>query len=481
MKKITILFTLLAFTFGFAQNGGDDCASAVAVVVGPVSGTTITAGPSMSEMGGTGRDSAFFIYTATGDGYLDVNSCLGGADTNLYVSNADETCGSLTVLDSNDDACEISPGGNAYASQVTGVPVLNGSSYIIEWDDLWSLGPFDWSITFTPAPQCVSPTDLTAGTITDTTFDFSWDVPPFGTPVNYDWEVVPTGNPQGLGVVTSGSEVHPDTSAAATGLTASTTYDIFIRTDCGVDGTAPYEGPFTFTTLGGPPPANDVCSGAISIIQEVNIVDAGSATPTAGTVLNAGNTTVPAETCNGFTGNANDDVWYSFEALTANVTITFDLNFDGVATLYEGTCGSLTFLACADDTILTVPIVEEISATTLTPGTTYYVRIYNFGTTPPGNPAFDIKVWTSDDVLGLEDETLNSFKYFPNPVTDKLSLRAQDNIQNVGVYNMLGQEIMNLSPDTNSSEVDMSELSQGAYFVRVSINNSTQTIRILKK
>lgn len=36
-------------------------------------------------------------------------------------------------------------------------------------------------------------------------------------------------------------------------------------------------------------------------------------------------------------------------------------------------------------------------------------------------------------------------------------------------------------PNTLTSEVDMSNLSQGAYFVKVTINDATQIIRIIKK
>jgi len=45
---------------------------------------------------------------------------------------------------------------------------------------------------------------------------------------------------------------------------------------------------------------------------------------------------------------------------------------------------------------------------------------------------------------------------------------------------MLGQEVIKMMPNTVNSDVDMSSLSQGSYFVKVTINNTTQTIRIIK-
>ena len=56
------------------------------------------------------------------------------------------------------------------------------------------------------------------------------------------------------------------------------------------------------------------------------------------------------------------------------------------------------------------------------------------------------------------------------------------NIQNISVFNMLGQEVMrrtNINAQTR--ELDLSALQSGAYFVQVSINNTVETLKILKK
>ncbi|HVZ57024.1 MAG TPA: T9SS type A sorting domain-containing protein, partial [Chitinophagaceae bacterium] len=90
------------------------------------------------------------------------------------------------------------------------------------------------------------------------------------------------------------------------------------------------------------------------------------------------------------TGPAAYDVWYKFTAINANETITtsgFGTGFGGTQRmeLYSGTCGSLTSLACG---------TTSIAATTLTPGSTYYVRVYT--TTGPAPTAFgDFKICVS--------------------------------------------------------------------------------------
>ncbi|WP_274476612.1 T9SS type A sorting domain-containing protein, partial [Mangrovimonas aestuarii] len=234
--------------------------------------------------------------------------------------------------------------------------------------------------------------------------------------------------------------------------------------------------PVSFTC----PPTNDDCPNSDAVVQETGIADAASATAIPGTVEGATDSGVAAEACGGFTGTANDDVWYSFEALTADVNITFDANFDSVVQLYSGTCaGGLTVIGCSDG-IFTAG-VEEVQATGLTVGETYYVRIYQFAVAPAADGTFNLKVW-SPTTLGVEElEQLYQFSYYPNPVSFNLVLTAQKNIQHVAVFNMLGQQVINAAPNTMKVDLDMSNLQTGAYFVKVSIDGNLETIRVIKQ
>ena len=85
----------------------------------------------------------------------------------------------------------------------------------------------------------------------------------------------------------------------------------------------------------------------------------------------------------------------------------------------------------------------------------------------------------ADSFLQFENE--NTFSYYPNPVNDELVLKAQNNIKNVSVYNMLGQEVLRTAPNALDANVNMSELNTGTYFVQVTINDVTETVRIIKK
>ena len=49
------------------------------------------------------------------------------------------------------------------------------------------------------------------------------------------------------------------------------------------------------------------------------------------------------------------------------------------------------------------------------------------------------------------------------------------------MYNMLGQTVLTATPNALSSELDMSALNSGAYFVKVSVDGATKTVRVIKQ
>ena len=82
--------------------------------------------------------------------------------------------------------------------------------------------------------------------------------------------------------------------------------------------------------------------------------------------------------------------------------------------------------------------------------------------------------------LGMDTLSTSNFTYFPNPVNNVLSIKAQASIDSITVYNMLGQTVVRSTPNTTTTAVDMSGLQTGAYFVQVAINNSIETVRVIK-
>ncbi|MFN5347699.1 MAG: hypothetical protein ACK5B3_10775, partial [Bacteroidota bacterium] len=111
-----------------------------------------------------------------------------------------------------------------------------------------------------------------------------------------------------------------------------------------------------------------------------------------GTTTNATATAgVPAPGCANYAGG---DVWFSV-TVPASGSLIFDSNTgvitDGGMAIYAGTCNSLTLISCNDDGSAN-GFMPSISATGLIPGTTIYIRFWEYGN--DNNGSFSLCVET---------------------------------------------------------------------------------------
>jgi trimeric autotransporter adhesin len=159
----------------------------------------------------------------------------------------------------------------------------------------------------------------------------------------------------------------PDTGML-TGLTPGETYYVRVYTYSG----AGYNTSFNICIgTPPPPPANDDCSGAVALTVNPDLL---CGVTTAGATLGATNSNLAVAPC---TGNADDDVWYTFVATgpthvvaLSNVVSTGSTTSTNLYTqVFSGVCGTLTSVVCGT--------TNNTVVSGLTPGQTYYVRAYN--------------------------------------------------------------------------------------------------------
>ncbi|MBK7853577.1 MAG: hypothetical protein IPJ79_00460 [Bacteroidetes bacterium] len=165
----------------------------------------------------------------------------------------------------------------------------------------------------------------------------------------------------------------------------TTTYDYYVRQDCGLGDFSTWTGPISFTT-GGPPPANDLCSGAITLTcgstVSGTLVDA---------TLDAG---LPAGCGGGNGAYVSASVWYqivgngqNYEVSLCNANTTIDTKLS----VFSGTCGSLVCEDNNDDDGSCG--VNTLASTVSFPtqnGVTYYILVHRFSDVAGGT--FDISV-----------------------------------------------------------------------------------------
>jgi hypothetical protein len=69
---------------------------------------------------------------------------------------------------------------------------------------------------------------------------------------------------------------------------------------------------------------------------------------------------------------------------------------------------------------------------------------------------------------------------YPNPTSTVFTIEANDVIENVSLYNVLGQEVLVRNSNSNSVTLDVANLQTGVYVVKTMIGGVTATSRLVK-
>lgn len=70
---------------------------------------------------------------------------------------------------------------------------------------------------------------------------------------------------------------------------------------------------------------------------------------------------------------------------------------------------------------------------------------------------------------------------FPNPVSNELNIDSKDNIKEVTVFNLTGQQLFSKKGNSKTSKIDVSNLKSGIYIVEVKTDKTSKTYKVIKK
>ncbi|GHC50270.1 hypothetical protein GCM10008083_12240 [Ulvibacter litoralis] len=472
------------YLFNVANDG---CEDAIPLVCGDtVTGETIND----TDSGGNAANDEFFSFTGNGTAELvTISLCDGGTDFDT-VLRVFEDCTLTNEIAFNDDSCglqsEVSFGSNGtdtYYIMVEGFGSAAGNFTLsvscidtAENDSCEDALPIACGETITgtttnatfdaDAPVCG--TTITAPGVwyefTDTSgfiSDYTVSLCDGGT--DFDSKIsIYTGDCGALVCVTDNDDSCGLQSEASFQGDGNTTYYILVH------GFGTSIGNFSLNVSCTPvPPANDMIANSVDIDDlGCPYTDIAVTTPTA---------TTEAGSPSGCDINGVNGVWYNYTP-EGNGFITLTISNPGgfsSVTFYEApnenaTENDLTLVnyylnQCLPGTTATIPVVD---------GQTYYAFVANTDATT--DIVFDC------DILGVNDTTLEGFTYFPNPVTNTLHLNAQDIIENVIVYNMIGQKVLEEKTDRINTELNLSNLQTGTYILEVSSKGTTGVYRIIK-
>ena len=69
---------------------------------------------------------------------------------------------------------------------------------------------------------------------------------------------------------------------------------------------------------------------------------------------------------------------------------------------------------------------------------------------------------------------------YPKPASNVLNLDASTPISNIEIVNVLGQVLLSKTSNTSISQIDVSSLATGNYFIAVTSENNKKVLQFLK-
>ncbi|WP_026703637.1 T9SS-dependent choice-of-anchor J family protein [Flavobacterium soli] len=340
------------------------------------------------------------------------------------------------------------------------------------------------------APLCADVTNIAVAEITTETANITWE--PQGTEANWQVAFGPatTTDPEML----TPSELLTVTSFPLSDLTENTSYKFWVRSACGEpNGNGIWMGPIEFTTQCLPttvPFTQNFETATTPALPSCSLSENTGGNPW-------GTTTVTQYGFNSkvlqyiYTCSSAANAWYYTQgiALTAGQEYTISYKYGTNNTLYVEKLKVMFGMSPTSED-MTEEIANHdninfnIAQTNETLFTAPETGVYFFGfNVYSASCQYNLYVddITIEAALSNPDFNSANFKFYPNPVKDVLNLSYDQAITNVAVFNLLGQKVIENTINATTAQVDMSNLATGSYLVKVTSENQTKTIKVIKE
>lgn len=98
-----------------------------------------------------------------------------------------------------------------------------------------------------------------------------------------------------------------------------------------------------------------------------------------------------------------------------------------------------------------------------------------------GTVYYDNLYLHKNTVLGTSNFEISNVRLYPNPVTNVLNIEAALNIEKVSVYNLLGQEVISQTPNSELVVLNVASLKVGIYVVKTTIDGKVSSKKFVKE
>ena len=500
MKKTLLLFSLLFLTFSSYSQG--TCATAFNITTngdyttGSVSGTHPGAGNGWCWGTNSSTPNAlWYSFTPSTNGILTVSSAIAanpggttGRDTRLSILTG--VCGGpWTCVDGNDDVST-----SDYRSALVDVPVTSGTTYYIVWDDRYESTAFTFNLTFTGASCFAPPSFYLPDYLSTSSADLYWNQStPTPTTYEVDWSTnfaTPVGSGTSVSV-SSGALTYSTANIA--GITPSSNFRYYVRANCNPELSSwagPYYGylPVTLPYANGFEDASkNYTDGFINFSL---ITTDGTSTPPnyadggAGTAMYTFNSTTAASNARayfrGMSLTAGEQVTVEFKTRLYSTGTAQQINFNLTVGDSQSAAGQATVVQSYTNSSAAAYTTHTATFTAPTTGI-YYFGIHN------NTPQATTQTFLFLDSISLStnlssfDNSLSGFSVYPNPVTTSLMISNPNNVEvkNISITDVNGRMVKNQQGAL--TQVNVSDLNAGVYFVTIEATEGKTTKKFIKQ
>lgn len=352
----------------------------------------------------------------------------------------------------------------------------------------------DFMVNITPAPSCLAPTNASATNITTTSVTLNWTASTTAAANGYDYYVTTSTTPPTAATVPTGTVGAGITTAEVSALASSTVHYFYVRSVCSASDVSAWTQSGTFTTLCDTAPLPYLIDFENATVPNLPLC-------TVNQNVGTGNDWKTfSGTNSGFTGkflrytyNSTNpaNTWFFTNTfnLVAGTTYSVSYKYGAGSTTYTeklkvayGTAANdaamTTILANHENVNSNVPQDNTVEFTPATSGS----YVIGFNAYSPANGLYlQLDNILIQEALGTSDFDSNNFVAYPNPVKDKLTIRYNQTISDVTVFNLLGQQLFSNSINATEGKIDMSNLASGNYLVKVTSGDKVQTIKVIKE
>ncbi|AGC78719.1 putative secreted protein (Por secretion system target) [Nonlabens dokdonensis] len=371
-------------------------------------------------------------------------------------------------------------------------------------------------VNFEDRPSCPKPDMLAVDMVQPTSANFSWNET--GSATVWQVEVQPTGVAQG----TAGAIFENLTATnpqVLSGLSSETTYDVYVRSDCGMGDFSDWEGPLTFSTPcdvfslpygTATTPGNDFSTFPGNCWSEGNdtdIVTGPNGNNGAWTSDDWANTTPHVNTMSAKI-NLYDDAsvhndWlvspsFDLGATSHGYRATFNValtEFAGPNASNFGSDDEIQMLITSDggstwNNLITWNAASAVSHTgqqevvdlAAYSGVVQMAFWSSRGTVADTEDVdFFIDNFTIDSTASNDDAFAKAeLVIYPNPVAQTLFVRADVVINKLTVFNLLGQSVME-NVITDAPQINVQDLPSGVYILNIQSGENKKSVRFIKE